>query len=174
MALPTNRRSPYAVLMDDMETNASDQTPHCYPQTDSLPCSDASQSLPDPLPHRSKPPMSIQCPSNSGIVIDEPNIPDSPSPAPHSHTATEVLISLGPLVPLVTCQHALDAHADALDGLDGGPALGPEQVETDDPIRVDVWVDWDRARGGLRVWRGRLVGCRCCRLVAGVGGGGCG
>jgi len=114
-------------------------------------CTNRNQSIPSELI-----PVS---PSNRIIVISEPNIlqPPPPSistttPTPPirpacSHTHTELLIALRSLVLGVSGQHALYAHADGFDGLHGGPACAAEQVEADDPVGVDVWVDWDGTAG---------------------------
>lgn len=59
----------------------------------------------------------------------------------------EVGISRGSFIARVGGQHALNAHADALDRLDGRPASRAEEVETDDAVAVDVRVDGDGARG---------------------------
>ena len=68
---------------------------------------------------------------------------------PQAVGAHKLLVARRPLVLCVTRQHALQAHTDALDVLDGAPALLAEQVETDDAVGVDVRVDWDRAVGKL-------------------------
>lgn len=55
----------------------------------------------------------------------------------------EVLVARWALVLLVTGKHALQAHAHALDIVNGTPALSVEQVETDETVRVHVWVHRD-------------------------------
>lgn len=62
----------------------------------------------------------------------------------------EVSIARRPLVLRVAGQHALEAHAHALDVLDGAPALRAEQVKTYDAIRVDMGVNGDRPVGQLK------------------------
>lgn len=44
----------------------------------------------------------------------------------------------------------MDGHADALDGLDGGPACRTQEVEADYPVAVDVGVNGNGAWGGGR------------------------
>jgi len=48
------------------------------------------------------------------------------------------LVPRRPLVLAVAREHALDAHADTLDVVDGRPALPVQQVEADDAVAVDV------------------------------------
>jgi hypothetical protein len=86
--------------------------------------------------------------SDRGVVIDEPHIPDPPAARP-GHTPAKILVTRRSLVLGVSRQHALDAHADALDALHGGPAVGAEEVQTDDAVGVDMWVDGYGA-GSLR------------------------
>ena len=57
----------------------------------------------------------------------------------------KVIVAGRPLPPSIARQHALDADADGLDVVDGRPAGAGEQVEADDAVAVDVWVDGDRA-----------------------------
>lgn len=54
----------------------------------------------------------------------------------------EVLVSRWSLVLDVAGQHALQAHADALDVLDRTPTLMTEEIEADDAVRVYVGVHW--------------------------------
>jgi hypothetical protein len=56
----------------------------------------------------------------------------------------KVLVARRPLLLRVAGQHTLQADADALDVVDGAPALAVEEVETYDAVGVDVWVpgDW--------------------------------
>lgn len=63
--------------------------------------------------------------------------------------ADKVLVPLRALVLGVPRQHALQAHADALDVLHRTPSLLAEKVEADDAVRVDVRVDRDWAVGKL-------------------------
>lgn len=76
---------------------------------------------------------------NGGILIDEPDIS-----GPLRVSADKLLVAGGTLVLGVARQHALDAHADALNIVDGAPALGAQQIETDDAVGVDVRVDGNR------------------------------
>jgi hypothetical protein len=68
---------------------------------------------------------------------------------PKPISADKFLISLGSFVLRVPRQHALQAHADALDILHRRPPLLAEQVETDDPVRVDVRMHRDGSVGKL-------------------------
>ena len=95
---------------------------------------------------------------NSIIIVSKPNIPQPPPPttpparppirAAHTHTLTKLIVALRPLVLRVASQHTLNTHADALDALHGAPARGAEEIQTDDAVGVDVWVDGDGAGGG--------------------------
>lgn len=90
-------------------------------------------------PHAAQTPYTPNKPqplSNGIIVVKEPDIPRPLRVPPH-----EILVARRSLVLRVARQHALDAHADALDVLDGAPALAAEEVEADDAVGVDVWVD---------------------------------
>jgi hypothetical protein len=69
------------------------------------------------------------------IVVVEVDVPRSQSVALH-----ELLVSGWSLILHVAGQHALQAHADALDVLDRAPALVTEEIETDDSVRIDVGV----------------------------------
>ncbi|KAI4156789.1 MAG: hypothetical protein LQ346_009131 [Caloplaca aetnensis] len=62
-------------------------------------------------------------PSDRSVLIDEVDVP-----RPKSVPGHELLVARRPLVLGVPRQHALDAHADAFDVLDGRPALRAEQV----------------------------------------------
>lgn len=73
------------------------------------------------------------------IIIVEADVPRTERVPPN-----ELLIPGRSLVLGVPRQHALDAHADALDVLDGTPSLIAEKIQTDDAVRVDVRVDRDR------------------------------
>ena len=61
--------------------------------------------------------------------------------------AYKLIISGWALVLRITRQHALDAHADALDVLYGAPSLLAKEVEADDAVRVDVRVNGDGSVG---------------------------
>jgi hypothetical protein len=74
------------------------------------------------------------------IVVVEVDIPRS-----EAVRAYKVLVARRPLVLGVARQHALQAHADALDVLNGAPPLLAKQVETYDAIRVYVRVNRDRS-----------------------------
>lgn len=82
-------------------------------------------------------------PSHRTILINKPDIPGPLRIPPH-----KLLIPRRPLSPRVPRQHALDAHAHALDVLNGAPALGPKEIKADDAVAVDVGVEGDGA-GGL-------------------------
>ena len=77
-------------------------------------------------------------PLHGGILIDEPDVS-----GPLCVPANEILVAGGTLVFGVARQHALDAHADALDVVHGAPALVAKQVEADDTVGVDVRVNGD-------------------------------
>ena len=81
-------------------------------------------------------------PSHRIILIVKPYIPRPLRVPPH-----KVLVTRRPLVLTVPRQHALDAHAHALDVLHGAPAGAAEQVEADDAVGVDVRVHGDFAVG---------------------------
>ncbi len=70
--------------------------------------------------------------------------------------AHKVSVAWRPLVLRVAGQHALEAHAHALDVLHGAPSLRTQQIEADDAIRVYVRMDRDRPVGQLEeddLWR---------------------
>ena len=71
-------------------------------------------------------------------MILKPYIPRSLRIPPH-----KFLIPGWPLVLRVPRQHALQTHTDALDILHRTPSRGTEEVEADDAVAVDVWVDGD-------------------------------
>ena len=57
------------------------------------------------------------------------------------HTAHELVISLRTLVLGVAAQHALDAHAHALNALHGRPTrVAAEKIEADDAVGVDCCI----------------------------------
>jgi len=91
-------------------------------------------------------------------MILKPYIPRPLRIQPH-----EILVPRGALVLRVARQHALQAHAHALDVLHGRPAGRAEEVEADDAVAVDVGVDGDSTDDG---GAGRGGG------GGGVGGGG--
>lgn len=78
------------------------------------------------------------------IMVVEVDVPRSQPVASH-----KLLVSGGALILDVAGQHALQAHAYALNVLDGTPALMTEEIETDDAVRVDVGVYWYGAVGFL-------------------------
>lgn len=80
-------------------------------------------------------------------MILKPDIPRPLRVQPH-----KVVVPGRPLVLRVARQHALQAHAHALDVLHGRPAGRAEQIETDDAVAVDVRVDGDFADDGRAVW----------------------
>lgn len=59
----------------------------------------------------------------------------------------EIFIARRSFVLGVSRQHALDAHADALDILHGAPALRAQQVEADDAVGVNMGVDGNDSIG---------------------------
>lgn len=76
------------------------------------------------------------------IIILEMNIP---WPAPIRHD--KILVPGRSFIACIRRQHTLDTNTDALDRLHGRPARRTKQVQTDNPVAVDVRVDGDRARG---------------------------
>lgn len=82
----------------------------------------------------------LPTPSHRVILIEKPDVPRPQRVPPH-----EILIPRRSLVLAVAGQHALDAHAHALDVLDGAPAGAAEEVEADDAVGVDVRVHGDFA-----------------------------
>lgn len=62
----------------------------------------------------------------------------------------EFLVAGWSLVTVVGSKHALEAHADTFDGLNGRPASRSEEIEANDSVAVDVGVHRDRARGAGR------------------------
>jgi hypothetical protein len=69
------------------------------------------------------------------VMVIEIDVLGSLSVAPD-----KLFVARRPFVLAVARQHALDAHAHALDVLHGAPALRAEKVETYDAIGVDVWM----------------------------------
>ena len=68
----------------------------------------------------------------------------------------KLLVPWRPLVLGVPREHALQAHADALNILYWAPALLTEEVQADDAVGVYVWVDRNRSVG--QVYKGDLGG----------------
>ena len=62
----------------------------------------------------------------------------------------KLVIARRQLPSVVAGQHALDADAHGLDVVDGRPAVAGEQVQADDAVGVDVWMDGDGAVGVCR------------------------
>lgn len=79
---------------------------------------------------------------NRRILIYETDVSGPLCIPPH-----KFFIAWWPLILGVSCKHALDAHAYACDVLHRTPALGIQQVQADNAIGVDVWVDGDGALG---------------------------
>ena len=80
-------------------------------------------------------------------------------PWPQAVPPDELLVAWRSLVLGVPCQHALQAHAHALDVLHGAPALLAEEVEADDAVGVDVGVHRDRSVGQVdEGYLGRFCG----------------
>ena len=74
----------------------------------------------------------------------------------------------------ISCQHALDRHADCFHRLHRRPARAAEEIETDDAIRVDVRVErYGSVAGvdGLSKDGGSFVRGEVYGLVGGVWGG---
>ena len=94
-----------------------------------------------PLRLTNIPPLEPQK-SHSVVVVQEIDIARTPSIAPH-----KLLITWRPFVLHIPCEHTLYTHADTLDVLDGTPALSAQQIQTNDAVGVDVWMDWDWAVG---------------------------
>jgi len=63
----------------------------------------------------------------------------------------EFLVSWGPLGFGVPRQHALQAHANALNVLNRTPTLLPQEIQAYETIRVDVRVDGNRSWGVCRM-----------------------
>ena len=80
--------------------------------------------------------------SHGVVVVQEIDIARTPSIAPH-----KLLITWRPFVLHIPCEHTLYTHADALDVLDGTPALSAQQIQTNDAVGVDVRVDGDGTVG---------------------------
>lgn len=81
------------------------------------------------------------------VVVKEIDIPGPPS-----IVVDEIGITWGPFIPRVRSQHALDTHADALDGLNRRPPRGTQQIQADDAIAVDMGMDRNRTRGIRCSW----------------------
>lgn len=78
--------------------------------------------------------------SNGVIVVVKVNVAWPLPIAPY-----KLIITWRSLVLRVAGQHALNTHADCFHVLHRAPALGAEQVETDDAVGVDVRMDRDRS-----------------------------
>lgn len=91
--------------------------------------------------------------SHRGVLVDKTHIPWPQGVAPH-----KLLVPRWSLILGVACQHALDAHADALNVLDGGPALRAEEVEADVAVGIHVRVHGDGAGWGCEVRKGYFGG----------------
>jgi hypothetical protein len=88
------------------------------------------------------------------IVVEKVNVF-----RPQAVAAYKLLVPWRSLILSVAREHALQAHAHALDILHGAPPLLAEEVEADDAVGVYVWVDGDRAVG--QVYKRDLGGfCR--------------
>lgn len=72
---------------------------------------------------------------NFVVMVVEIDVPRPQSVAPY-----ELFVSRRPLILGVSCQHALQGHAHALNVLHRAPSLLAQQVETDDAVRVNVGV----------------------------------
>lgn len=70
---------------------------------------------------------------------------DIPWPAPIRHD--KILVPWRSFIACIRRQHTLDTNTDALDRLHRRPARRTKQVQTDNPVAVDVRVHGDRARG---------------------------
>jgi hypothetical protein len=84
-------------------------------------------------------------------------------PRPLRIISHEILVSLRPLLLIITTEHTLQTNTHALDIMYRGPARAVEQVETDDAVGVDVWVPGYGARVGAD--EGDFWGLRSSRSV---------
>lgn len=93
------------------------------------------------------------------ILIDKIDVADATAVG-----GDKLFVTGRSFVAAVGGKHALEAHADALDCLDWGPAGGAQEIKADDAIAVDVGVHRNRAgsigRGGTfdeldlrRLWK---------------------
>lgn len=116
----------------------------CPPSSDPVPNPQAP-AVTHPQHGSQKAPRFAEMPVSTPIImINKIDIPRPLGVMPH-----ELLVPFRPLVLRVPRQHALDTHAHALHILHRAPAGGAEEVEADDAVGVDVWVDRDGA-----VWWG--------------------
>lgn len=113
--------------------------------------------------HRRETSRCIRSKLNGVVVVVKLNVP-GPLPVP----ADELLVARRAFVLGVARQHALQAHAHALDVLDGAPPLLAEEVEADDAVGVDVRVHRDGSVGGLD--KGYLGGLCAEWLALALGG----
>lgn len=75
------------------------------------------------------------------ILVDEWNIPN-----PAAVVGDKLTVTGRSLIARIGCQHALETHADTFNRLHRGPARRAQEIETDDPVTVDVRMHGDRAR----------------------------
>jgi hypothetical protein len=73
--------------------------------------------------------------SHPVVMEQEIDIPRSPPITPH-----KLGIIRRSLILVIPSQHALQANAHTFDIMHGTPSLLVEQIQTDDAVRVDVWV----------------------------------
>lgn len=81
---------------------------------------------------------------NSSVLVHKSNISWPLRISPY-----EILVARRSFILGVASQHTLNAHADALNILDGAPALGAEEVKANDAVGIDVWVDGDGTFGDM-------------------------
>ena len=77
-------------------------------------------------------------------------------PGPLAVLPDELVITRRQFPPVIAGEHALDAYAHGLDVVDGRPAVAGEQVEADDAVGVDVWVDGDGDSAGAGACAGAV------------------
>jgi hypothetical protein len=83
-------------------------------------------------------------PSYTRIIIIEVDVLWTLCISPH-----EILITRRPLILRVAREHALNAHAHALHILDRTPPLATQQIQADNAIGVNMWMDGDWTVWGL-------------------------
>ena len=106
------------------------------------------------MTHRKRPGQYTAASLHGVIVVEKVNVF-----RPQAVGFHKLLVPWRPLVLGVAREHALQAHADALDILHGAPPLLAEEIQADDAVGIYVWVDGDRPIG--QVYKRDLGGfCR--------------